>query len=184
MKALLALAILTTSSVALAQPMVRDHREPIAGSAIVSGSVTIHPVDQRSTLTYAPTTSYDHDHYDDSYDRYDDRPRFRRGIVLASNATFVHDHHDHSVKPMYIALDRARDFTRLRLTRDNGRAFIDRVVVMYPNGRSRTITVNQTLSAELPSLMIDLDHRAVTGVYIYGTSWRGRASFDVIGLRR
>jgi hypothetical protein len=176
MKALIALAILTTSSVALAQPMVRDHREPIAGSAIVSGAVTIHPVDQRSDMTFAPPSNYDrHDGYNDG--------RFHRAITLASNASFAHDR-DNRLESLFIDVNQRRGLTELRLDREAGRVYIDSVVVMYPNGRSRTIPVRQTLSARTPTLTIDLDRRAITGVYIYGDAIRGRGSFDVIGLRR
>ena len=62
--------------------------------------------------------------------------------------------------------------------------FVDSIVINYADRHQQTVRVNRTLSARDPSILIDLDHGAVTSMYVYGSTMRGRATFDVIGLRR
>jgi predicted nucleotidyltransferase len=46
------------------------------------------------------------------------------------------------------------------------------------------VELRQVLSFRDPSITIDLDHGGVTSMYVYGSTMRGRATFDIVGLRR
>jgi hypothetical protein len=158
MKALFSILILLgTSSVALATPMLRDQRS-------------------------------DYDRYDnDRRDGNDRDQRFHwrnRPVVLAQNVSLMRRwNHDH--RPTLIDIDsRAGRFDRLRLNHDSGRMYVESVTLRFANGGTRTFTVNQLLSQRSPSITLDLDGRAVTAMYVNANTARGRATFDVIGLRR
>jgi hypothetical protein len=45
------------------------------------------------------------------------------------------------------------------------------------------MAVNQVLSQRNSSITLDLDGRGITALAINGSTMRGRATFDVIGLR-
>ena len=185
MKALITLILVGTSSVALARPITVDHR---TDDAITHDGVMVR--DHRDTTTFAPPAPerqyYRPDYDNDRYDRNYNHPmRFRlRPVTLANDVSMMRTRNrDH--RPLLINVDsRMGTFKSLRLDRDQGRMFVESIVVMMPNGRAQTFTVNQMLSARSPSISIDLGHRAITGIYVYGTTERGRATFDVIGLRR
>ena len=84
-----------------------------------------------------------------------------------------------------IDVDSSAGFVKkLRFDRIEGRAYIDAIVITFSDGHQQTIAVNQMLSYRSPSLTVDLDHRGMTGIAVYGMTERGRATFDVIGLRR
>jgi hypothetical protein len=61
---------------------------------------------------------------------------------------------------------------------------VDSILIRFADGHQQTVQINQTLSARQPSFTINLDHGAVTAMYVYGQTMRRRATFDVIGLRR
>src|SRR5688572_32452667 len=137
MKALITLLILGSSSVAFARPVtVRDHRDaPLVsdgytGNAIISGQVSVSgtlvrdhrhdaPVlqplpppapqvrDHREPMTFSPPAP--------DADTMRARIQMRRPVMLATGATFIHDHHDHSSKPMYISFERMGGFKKLRI---------------------------------------------------------------------
>jgi len=54
--------------------------------------------------------------------------------------------------------------------------------MMFPDGRSQSISIRQRISGRSAPLTINIDARA-TGIYIYSKT-RGRGSLDVVGLRR
>jgi hypothetical protein len=194
MKALITLVLLGTASVALAQPApIRDQRDPVS-PPIVTPAPNQNQYDPRYDDRHDLDDQYDHD--DDRYDhdwrhdrdgRFDHRMRWwRRPVLLASNVQMIRQY-ERDYRPMVIDIDarRTAGVTKLRLDRDYGRMYIDSVVVTFTDGHQQTVELNRMLSARDPSIVIDLDHRGATALYIYGTTLRARgATFDVIGLRR
>lgn len=158
LKVLIATLILGSSSLALAEPIVRDHR----------------------------SDRFDDQRFDDrSDDRYEarriepdmrvDRFRFRRmaPVTLASNMEVS------LRRPTFINLNGMR---RLRFDADEGHAYIHSIILTFSNGAQQTIDIRQRVTSRSMPLTVDIDSRA-TGVYIYGST-RGRGSLDVVGLRR
>jgi len=185
MKTMFALLILGSSSVALARPITQD--------------------DYRDTYQdHRDDTYRDHrdddqpfvrDHRDDQIapapvQQYQLRPvdearwqRFNRPIVLANDVNLMRQRNrDH--RPLRIDIDARMRLTKLRLDREEGRAYIDSAVITFSDGHQQTVELHQMLSARSPSLLITLDHLGATSIDIYGMTERGRATFDVIGLRR
>ena len=70
--------------------------------------------------------------------------------------------------------------SQLRFDADDGRVFIDSIIVMFPDGRYETTSIRQRLSDRSQPLTINVDSRA-TGLYVYGMSRRG--SLDIVGIR-
>ncbi len=178
MKALLTMLILGTSSVALAQP------------------ATVAP-------SYPQYDQRDH-RYDDRFDRHDDdrfdhddgrfgrndgrfdgrRAWFRRPVTLASNVSMMRQW-NRDQRPMLIDIDqRVGGLRTIKIERNQGRMYVDDVLVHFADGHQQRVNVNQMLSARNPSILINLDHGSVTALSIDGSTMRGRATFDVIGMRR
>lgn len=190
MKALITLLIVGTSSVAFARPIMVDHRDDSYTHDPLPANVRDHrdtvapapmPVrDHRDNMTFAPPAP------DPQYPGHYNQPlRFRlRPVMLAHHVSMMRQRNrDH--RPLLIDVDsRLGYLKRIRLDRIEGRAYIDAIVITYSDGHQQSVDVNQTLSFRSPSLMIDLDHGGMTGIYVYGMTERGRATFDVIGLRR
>jgi hypothetical protein len=157
LKLLLATLILGSSSLALAKPIVRDHREqrPLPSYYEDNAVVRDHRLEQDSRLNHF---------------------RIRRvaPITLASNLELD------LRNPAYLQL--GNGIKRLRFDADEGRAFIHSVVLVYSNGAMQTIDVRNRVTSRSAPLTIDIDARA-TGVYVYAKT-RGRGSLDVVGLRR
>ena len=137
LKALVATAILGSSTLAAAQPVFRDHRYE------------------------------DRDDYSQQF-----RERRRGPIMLAQNLELDRR------QPAFIRLDGRT--SQLRFDADDGRVFIDSVVMTFANGQSQTISIRQRLNDRSQPLTINVDSRA-TGMYIYGMSRRG--SLDIVGVR-
>src|SRR5262245_26950061 len=88
------------------------------------------------------------DHRDDSYASEQDfyQRRYRRPITLASSVQLTSDFRDHrGQRPLYISVDqRLAGISKLRFDLTaGGRTYIDTIMVMLPNGQSRTYTVRQ-----------------------------------------
>jgi hypothetical protein len=179
MKTLITLLILGTSSVALAQPSTvapYTYDQRYAQPPLQAPAAPVQSYDQR----------FDGDRFDGRFDserRFDQRMRFRRPIVLASNVSLMRQW-DHGQRPTLINLDTRAGITKLRIDRNQGRMLVGSVVINFADGHQQTVRVNQMLSARQPSIDINLDHGAATSMYVYGSANRGRATFDVIGLRR
>lgn len=188
MKTMLALLILGSSSVALARPITQDDYRDTYRDHRDDDSYRDHRDDDDAVIV--------RDHRDDQIvpapvQQYQLRPidearwmRFRnRPITLANDVSLMRQRNrDH--RPLRIDIDSRIALRKLRLDREQGRAYIDSLVVTFSDGHQQTVELHQMLSARSPSLTIDLDHRGATGVDIYGMTERGRAMFDVIGLRR
>jgi hypothetical protein len=189
MKALITLLIVGSSSVALARPITVDHRDEFAtDNVIVRDHRYAQPPLQAPP---APPQSYDYGVEDDRFDgrlegeyRFEQRMRLRRPVLLAQDVSLMRQwNRDH--RPMRIDIDhRIGGLKTIKLERNTGRMYVDSILIDYADGHRQTVEVSQMLSARQPSLLIQLEHGAVTGMYVYGSTMRGRATFDVIGLRR
>ena len=188
MKALITLLIIGTSSAAFAHPVTVDPRYDATTNGVV---VREHRDDMQFAPLPAPPAPRD-----DRYDRDDDRRydldrdygrpmRFRmRPVTLASNVSLMRQR-NRDQRPLLIDVDsRMGTFKTLRLDRVEGRAYINDIVVTLADGHSIRYDVNQQMTFRSPSITIDLGQRAITGISVYGMTERGRASFNVIGLRR
>jgi hypothetical protein len=178
MKALITLLIVGTSSVALARPITIEHRDDVTVRDHRDVQYTPAP-DQFAQP--APDRMY---YRGDNDQRFHDQ-RFRmRPILLANDVSFMRQwNRDH--RPLMIDVDaRIGNLKKLRIDRQEGRMYVDSVLIRFADGHQQTVQINQTLSARQPSFTINLDHGAVTAMYVYGQTMRGRATFDVIGMRR
>jgi hypothetical protein len=160
LKILVTTLILGTSSLALAEPIVRDHRS-----------------DDRYDNRY--DSRYD-DRFQGRRIEQDSRVeqfRFRRmrtaPVTLAENMEVT------LRRPAFISLNA---MTKLRFDADEGHAYIHSIILTFSNGAQQTIDVRQRVTSRSMPLTVDIDNRA-TGVYVYGST-RGRGSLDVVGLRR
>ena len=159
LKALVTTIVLGISSVAVADPMVRDHRD--------------------DSFTY-----------NDSYRDRDERFGGDRGngrwirrqvaVTLADNITLGNRFR----RATFVSLDqRFGSIRKLRFDAEIGRTFIDSLTLQMADGRTQTIDVRRMLSQRAETFTIDIGSH-VTGVFIHGSSMRGRGSIDIIGLRR
>jgi hypothetical protein len=190
MKALITLLIIGTSSVALARPITVDHRDPV----ITNDNITVRdhryaPAPAPAPIQYAPPAPdrmyYRGDSEGPHRHDYNQPLRFRlRPIMLANDVSFARQwNRDH--RPLMINIDaRTGGLTKLRIDRAGGRMYIRSVVIHYADGHHQTVEVNQMLAARQPSVTINLEHGALAAVEVNGQAMRGRATFDVIGIRR
>jgi hypothetical protein len=159
LKAIITTLILGSSTVALAQPAARDHRDFSAG--------------------YYGNASY-YNGRDRDRDGIPDRREMRwhrmRPQTLASNLDLS--------RPQFLPLA-SRGVTlynRIRLDGDlNGRTYIDSVMLRFDDGHTQIVSVKQMLSRRNPT--IEIDTRGAVGVFIRGSQLR-RGTFDVVGFRR
>jgi hypothetical protein len=169
LKVLITTLVLGSSSLALAQPVIRDHRSDsrIEDRGDRFGDRSDGRLDGRSDRRF-----------DGRFDsRFDGRSRFHRNtgpVVLANNLEVD------LRRPAYLRL--GNDIQRLRFDSDEGHAYIHSLVLVYSNGARRTIDVRQRVTSRSAPLTLDIDSRAV-GFYIYAKT-RGRGSLDIVGLRR
>jgi hypothetical protein len=160
LKILVTTLILGTSSLALAEPIVRDHRS-----------------DDRFDERY--DSRYD-DRFDGRRIESDQRvERFRFRRMRTAPVTLAENMEVTLRRPAFISLN---GMTKLRFDADEGHAYIHSIILTFSNGAQQTIDVRQRVTSRSMPLTVDIDNRA-TGVYVYGST-RGRGSLDVVGLRR
>ena len=180
LKALITVLVVGSSSVAVADTYLAPPRPaPAPLPAPVDEHKVLH---DHSTGEYIIQHSQDHDR--------EGRNQFgrwsRRAMLIASNVQLTNGFRDHrGQRPLFIDIDeRMGGFSKLRFDLTAGYAYIDTVMVMLSNGTMRTYRVNQPLSYRSPSVTIDLDTRMITGMYVYGRSYRGyTGTFNVTGIR-
>jgi hypothetical protein len=189
MKALITLLILGTSSVALARPITVDYRnDAIINSPVVrdhrDAQIAPEPFAQPAPDRMYYSDDADHPDYR-GHDHGDYSQRFRmRPILLANDVSFMRQWNRDS-RPLMINIDaRTGGLKKLRIERGEGRLYLDSVVIHFADGHHQTLEINQVLSARMPSFTIELDHGSIEAVEITGQTMRGRATFDLIGLRR
>jgi hypothetical protein len=154
---------------------------------LVLGSSSVALARPASVYDHRDDDSYSQPSYDRDFDgdRGNQWQRFRfRPITFASNVSLMRQW-NRDQRPMLIDIDqRIGGLRRIRLQHNDGRMYVDSVVVMFADGRRQTIPLNQMLSSRQPSIQLDLERGAVTALSVNGSTMRGRATFDVIGLRR
>jgi hypothetical protein len=83
-----------------------------------------------------------------------------------------------------IKVDASRRFSTLELRAEGrGKVAIDKVQVVFANGRSQTIKLDKKLSPQEPTLTVDLagNEREITRIVIDGRAKNPHAVLDVIG---
>ena len=72
-------------------------------------------------------------------------------------------------------------FSKLKLEAATGNTFIDKLVIVFGNGRTQTVDLDKNLAMRGAPLFIDLDgsNRRISKVVVYGKSGR-RASINVL----
>lgn len=193
-KSLLAtLLVLGSSTAALAQPAVRDHRDGYSDRANVRDRSV---VGDRSNLR---------DHRNDGWDRDRDRERLIvapvivtppvdacanvrvgakasaytgpvglasrwGGWALLAEPTMIGS----GSEQITVGKDHGK-FTQLQLVANSGSTYISQVVVEFGNGKYQTVALNQQLDAGNPALTIDLkgNRRAISRIIVEGTSSYG-----------
>lgn len=170
LKALITTLLLGSSSVALADTQIRDHRTHTATATVVAPA----PVVTKPNIVVT--------------NRLDGRVDGRWNIVRRQPLTYV-------TLANNLALDgRAlirlqpmkRQFSKLELRAEgNGRTVVDKVIVHFANGRSQTIDLDAKLNGKKQrAISIDLkgDSRNIERVIVVGKSNGRNASLDVLAI--
>jgi hypothetical protein len=179
-KALITTLILGSSSVALAETQVRDHRHHNTVTTTVIAPTPVAPV---ATVTApAPIVTARLDAFLDA------RLGFRRAprpmpvqltyVTLADNLAL-------DGRALIKLQPTSRQFTKLEFRAEgNGRTMIDKVVVVFGNGRSQTIKLDAKLGKKQPTLAIDLkgETRTIERVIVVGKSNGRNAAVDVLAI--
>jgi len=198
LKTILTMFILGSSSVALAQPMVRDHRDSNHDTITISGGFD-------ASVGFATSPSYDarlaayHDGYtspdrhDDSRwnrgrwnrgsDRYDRYSRFGTREVLLAPASQMSLSNDGNA---YHAVDaRLGRLMSIELDGLTGVQYIDYVVLQLADGTNQRIEVDRRLNERNQRLTIDLGRRGLSlrGIGVFGSS-PTRTALQITGLVR
>lgn len=168
LKALITTIVLGTSSVALAAPVVRDHRTPAPAPAPIT------TIDHRSTIDINASA-------DLRFGRpgYYPAPRpLPLSWVSLANDTKVNGRT--AIKVSHST----RAFTKLELRAQQGNTKIDRVLITFGNGQTQTIALNKRLSKFQSAVSIDLagNTRFISKVVLVGKSNGRRASVDVLAI--
>ncbi len=187
--------ILGSSSVALAQPTVRDHRVLDTPSITISGGVAATAHDPYGR--FAPHVRYDrndrfaNDRYDrdrrsdwNRWNRRHDRDNRSGGreilLAPASQMSLTNDGNASH------ALDqRVGRLMSIELDGFGGPQYIDYVVLHRANGRSQRIEVNRRLDARYGQLTIALGQRGarLRAISVYGSS-PTRTGLQITGMLR
>lgn len=166
LKALITTIVLGSSSVALAAPVVRDHRTP--------APAPITTIDHRNTIDINASAQlrFGRPGYHPA-----PRPQPLSWVSLA-NDTKVNG------RTAIKVAQGTRAFTKLELRAQQGNTKIDRVLITYGNGKTQTIDLNKRLSKFQSAVSIDLNgsSRFVTKVVLVGKSNGRRASVDVLAI--
>jgi hypothetical protein len=177
LKALITTLVLGSSSVALAAPVVRDHRthEP-APTRISSGSV-----DHRSSIDIYATA--------DISVRPRPTPMPPAPAPMPPQLSWVLLANDAKVagRTTIKIAQGTRAFTKLELrAQGNGNAQIEKVLITFGNGQTQTVNVHKRLSKYDSSFSIDLtgNTRFISKVVLVGKGNAGRrgASVDVLAI--
>jgi hypothetical protein len=78
----------------------------------------------------------------------------------------------------------ARKFTKLELRADQGRAAIDKVTIVFANGRAQTVNLDARLMKKNQSVSIDLagNSRSIDRIILVGRTMGRGAAVDVLAL--
>lgn len=168
LKALITTIVLGTSSVALAAPVVRDHRTP--------APTPVATIDHRNTIDINASAElrFGRPGY---YPTPAPMPPTLSWISLANDAKV-------SGRTAIRVPQGTRAFTKLELRAQQGNTQIDRVLITFGNGQTQTVELNKRLSKFQSAISIDLNgsSRFITKVVLVGKSNGRRASVDVLAL--
>ncbi len=174
-KALVTTIVLGSSSIALANPMIRDHRTPTHTTTAVPTA--------SAQLSFRGDVRFG-DRYDSTRDRRDIRPlpptyvRPLTWVSLANNAQVNN-------RTVISVPQSQRQFTKLAIRAEgNGKTSIDKVTIVFGNGQRQVVDLNAKLSVKKqPSLTIDLqgDSRNIERILVVGKSNRN-ASVDILAI--
>lgn len=186
LKTIFTVLLLGSSSVAVAQPMVRDHRH---NGFTSSGG---YQVDVAAHVHLDAQVGFDGYHDE----RYGDRRNWNRGrsqgfghgrfegrpmlLAPASQMSLSNDGH------AYTRIDpRIGVITTLEIDGLGGAQDVDSIHLQLADGSSETIDVRRQLDARNPILRIDLGRRgvALNGIYVYGYS-HTRTALQITGTVR
>lgn len=169
LKAIIATLVLGSSSVALASPAfgptagptVRDHRTQIAP---VPAATVVAQADIRADIRWG-------------------RPRIRPMPVTYAPVTLA-DNLQLEGRAFIKLAPTTRQFSKLELRTEQGRTSLDKVVIVFGNGRAQTINLDAKLSRKNPTLAIDLqgETRSIERIVLVGKSNGRNASLDVIAI--
>lgn len=184
LKTIITTLILASSSVALAQPMVRDHRDTdtitISGGLQASAGLS-------ATASYAPgfvDSRYDgrHDHsrWNAGYWRRH-ADRFSREVMLAPAAQMSLTNDGNA----WHAIDTKLRVMSLQLDGLGGTQYINYLVLHLADGTDQTVSVRRQLDARHQKLTVDLGSygKYLRSISVYGSS-PTRTSLQITGLVR
>lgn len=157
-KALITTIVLGSTSIAAAAPTVRDHRTHST------------QIDARAKI-------------DMGNGRVFTRPQIRplpqplTWVTLANNAQV-------NGRAAIRVPQSARKFTKLELRADQGRTSIDKVMIVFGNGRTQVVDLDAKLTKNKPSVSIDLagNTRQIERIVLVGKSNGRKASVDVLAI--
>jgi len=160
LKALVTMLVLGSSSLALAD---HDRTEPAYSQPAYSQPAQSPPAySQPTSAWHQPGSWWNHQRQE--------RP------VLLSNDMHL------TGRALIEVGANLKPFTKLELRANNGRTSVDRVIVMFGNGRRQVLQTSGVVTGK-SSLTIDLPggERSIKSVMLIGSS-RGRASIDVLAV--
>lgn len=158
---------------------------------MLKAAITTLLLGSASVAAADPVGSFYGDRVESRFDHDSVDRRFgsnRRPVLLADNVML-----ETRGRPQFIALDARQNIRRLRLDLQQGRAFVNSIHVVFDDGHRETIAVNRMLSRRDPSLIVDLPHGGVQGIFIDteqtrfgrggGLRRQNTAIVDVVGAR-
>lgn len=172
LKALITTLIIGSSSVALAAPSVsygptvRDHRTPAAPN---------YTSDHRGAIDINASAGIQFRHARPV--RPAPRPAPLTWVTLANNMQV-------SGRTAIKVAPTARPFTKLELRAEKGNTSIDKVMIVFANGRSQTVKLDTKLGKRDSVVSIDLtgNARSIDRIVLVGRSNGRRASLDVLAI--
>lgn len=172
LKALITTLVIGSSSVALAAPTVRDHR----------------------TTDYSPTIDHRNaiDIHASADIRFQQRQRPVRPMppvytppvyVAPTWVTLANDMQVNGRTSIKVA-PTERQFTKLELRAEQGNTSIDKVMIVFGNGRSQVVDLKTKLGKRDSRVSIDLNGnaRSIERIVLVGRSNGRRASLDVLAI--
>ena len=165
LKALITTLVIGSSSVALAAPTVRDHR---------TSEVTT-TIDHRNSIDVNARADF----------RFQQRP-VRPLPPVPAPLTWVTLANDMQVsgRTSIKVAPTTRQFTKLELRAEQGNTSIDKVMIVFGNGRSQVVDLKAKLGKRDSSISIDLNGnaRSIERIVLLGRSNGRRASLDVLAI--
>jgi hypothetical protein len=186
------LAVLGSSSVALADPIVRDHRTheaapiTITPAPVTTTTTVVQPVIVKEEMKPVVRGDVRIDlRASADLNRAPMGRPFRPLPVVYAPVTLANDLTLNG-RAIIDVKSSTRKFTKLELRADSGRTAIDKVIVMFGNGGKQTIDLDAKLSKKSPTLTVDLagGQRDIERIVLVGSTHGRGAALDVIAHER